>query len=256
MSISQNVTRLFKLLNDPGLEALVVHNEVTGEVRLEAQGPGLLDIVRVVLDNNVTVDLAQYADIDWWRTSSSLQNAVQQGWLSLPADQSSGSQQQVVEAETVEEGVHYLVLLKPVDPAAASLSPSGHARMFFNASTNKWQVSENEGAFVNVIGPTGVTTLSYAASVALDFSVDLPTYRSIALTGNITLTTSNLGAGRRLEVRLAADGSSRTLTFPGTWKFIGSAVPASLDANKTAVLSLVSWGTTDANVTAIYHVEP
>ena len=99
-----------------------------------------------------------------------------------------------------------------------------------------------------------VTTLTYAASKAIDFT-NTP-YQTLAVTGNITFTSANLGAGRGVSVRLVADSSPRTLTFPGGWKFLGAAAPASLAANKTAVLSLVSFGTADVDVVAAYSVQP
>lgn len=96
-------------------------------------------------------------------------------------------------------------------------------------------------------------TLTYAASVALDF--DASALQTVSLTGNITFTTSNRGAGKRLRVRVVADGSTRNYTFPG-WKFIGGSAPASIAANKTALLTLTGFGANDSDVTAEYAVEP
>lgn len=98
------------------------------------------------------------------------------------------------------------------------------------------------------------STLTYAASVAVDFAGD--DYKSLTLTGNVTFTSSNLAAPRSISVRIIGDGSIRTLTFPAGWKFLGAAAPASLAANKIAVLSVTSFGTTDANVVAAYSAEP
>jgi hypothetical protein len=97
-------------------------------------------------------------------------------------------------------------------------------------------------------------TLTYAASVALDFETQV--YKKVDLTGNITFTTSNLAVGASMAIKIAADGSIRTFTFPAGWTFIGSAAPADIAANKTGVLSLTSFGTTDAEVIAAYAVEP
>jgi hypothetical protein len=38
--------------------------------------------------------------------------------------------------------------------------------------------------------------------------------------------------------------------------FVGSAAPASIAANKTGLLELYSYGTTDANVVARWSVQP
>lgn len=99
---------------------------------------------------------------------------------------------------------------------------------------------------------SGIETLTYAASVALDFSTGQD--KSIALTGNITFTTAGLGAGEEISIRIVADGSLRTFTFPAGWTFIG-ALPADIAASKTGILSLKSYGTTDADVVAAYSVE-
>ena len=94
----------------------------------------------------------------------------------------------------------------------------------------------------------------YAASVNLDFNA--VAHKRIDLAGNLSLTATNIDYGKSLLLRLAADGSARTLSFPPGWKFVGSAAPASLAANKTALLTLDCFGTTEAGVIARYQVEP
>lgn len=98
----------------------------------------------------------------------------------------------------------------------------------------------------------GVGTLTYGASVALDFSAEA--IQTLSLTGDVELTTSNRSAGRRLEVRLVADGTPRTLTIPA-WKWVGGAAPASLAAGKTGVLQLRCFGANDTDIVASYLVE-
>jgi hypothetical protein len=99
-----------------------------------------------------------------------------------------------------------------------------------------------------------VDTESYAAQVGLDFLNAV--YRTVTLAGDIEFQTSNLAAGRQVAVRVVADGSSRNLTFPAGWTFLSAAAPATIDANKTAVLSLTAFGPTDADVVAAWAVEP
>jgi hypothetical protein len=55
----------------------------------------------------------------------------------------------------------------------------------------------------------------------------------LALAGNVAFTTRNLGFGQELLVRVAADGSPRTLAFPAGWKFVGGAAPASRPLPRT-----------------------
>ena len=57
-------------------------------------------------------------------------------------------------------------------------------------------------------------------------------------------------------IRIIGDGSERALTFPAGWTFVGAAAPATLAADKTAILTLTSFGTTDANVVAAYAAAP
>lgn len=97
------------------------------------------------------------------------------------------------------------------------------------------------------------STLTYAATTTVDFSTASATMQTLTLTGNVTLATSNLAAGRCKVLRIVGDGSERTLTFPA-WKFMGTA-PTVIAASKTARMNLESWGTADASVVAVYSVE-
>lgn len=98
-----------------------------------------------------------------------------------------------------------------------------------------------------------VETLTYAASVELDFLN--ANIKEVSLTGDIEFTTANLGAGRSCSVRIEADGSTRSFTFPANWVFVGTA-PTDIASGKTGVLSLTAYGSTDATVVAAYAVEP
>ena len=100
----------------------------------------------------------------------------------------------------------------------------------------------------------GRTDVAYAASIAIDFANE--TTRLIGtLSGNLTLTTANLQPGRSVVVVITADGSSRNLTLPA-WIPQGSALPASIGAGKKGTLTLFSDGTTDAQVRAVWQVQP
>jgi hypothetical protein len=77
------------------------------------------------------------------------------------------------------------------------------------------------------------SVLTYAASVALDLDPTLDDFRTLTLAGNITFTTTNLAAARSKTIRIIGDGIERT-----------------------AILTITSFGTTDANVIAAYAVEP
>lgn len=106
-------------------------------------------------------------------------------------------------------------------------------------------------------GPAGSyphATLTYATSIALDFATD--GYYSLALTGNVTFTTSNRSAGKALSVRIAADASQRALAFPSGWKWLNlSAAPANIAASKTGVLSVTAFGTAETDIIAVWAVQ-
>lgn len=107
----------------------------------------------------------------------------------------------------------------------------------------------------NIQGPQFThSTLTYAATVDIDFT--LADYRSLSLTGNVTFTTSNRAAPRARTIRIIGDGSSRTLTFPAGWIFIGAAVPTALAANKVAILSVTCFGANDSDIVAAYSAQP
>jgi len=98
-----------------------------------------------------------------------------------------------------------------------------------------------------------VTTLS-SDTVALDFSSGTGLgYRS-AVAGDLTFTGSNYHAGAIKTVVLTNGASSRTLTFPSSWIFVGTK-PTTLAASKTAVLTVTSLGTTEAACVAGWAVQ-
>lgn len=102
--------------------------------------------------------------------------------------------------------------------------------------------------------PTVGTSLGTTGTVNLDLAALNGTFQTIALTGNITFTTSNLAAGRTVSLFISA-AALRTFTFP-SWIFVGAAAPASIAAGKAGVLTLTSTGTTDAAVYAAWAAQP
>lgn len=99
-------------------------------------------------------------------------------------------------------------------------------------------------------------TLAWSSSVAIDFSPALPLHRSVALTGNTTFTSSQLGNGRSVRVRIVGDASERTLAFPSGWKWLGGGgAPTKLAANDVAMLLVTSFGTVDSDVVAAWSIE-
>jgi hypothetical protein len=96
--------------------------------------------------------------------------------------------------------------------------------------------------------------LTYATGVNINFQSFAG--KRLTLAGNVTFSGSGYLFGAYVIVRIVCDGTLRTLGFPANWKFVGTAAPASIAANKTALLRLWSFGTTEADVVANYLVEP
>lgn len=97
-------------------------------------------------------------------------------------------------------------------------------------------------------------TLTYGATVYL-----IPTggkMQKVSLTGNITFATSGLSAGADFKVIIAADGSTRNLTWPVGWTWIGGTAPATIAANKTGLLEIMATTGADSGVVARWTVQP
>jgi hypothetical protein len=98
-----------------------------------------------------------------------------------------------------------------------------------------------------------VGTLATASGTQnLDFTSN--GYLTHLITGNITYTASNYAAGKSLSVKITCDGTQRNLTFPTNWVFVGSK-PTSIAASKIAILSVTSFGATEAETVAAYAVQ-
>jgi hypothetical protein len=137
-----------------------------------------------------------------------------------------------------------------------NVNSTGTAATSIGNATGNTTVTGNLTVTGHAVAEPAVTTLTYAATTNLDFNPASFELRDLALAGNVTFTSSNLSPGRSLSVRIVADGSMRTLTFPAGWKFLGSSAPTTIAANKTAILSLESWSSADSGVVAGYSVQP
>ena len=89
------------------------------------------------------------------------------------------------------------------------------------------------------------------ATTSLNFAGDQ--LQTISIAANTTFSTANLAAGRSKTIKITTDGTLRTFTFPA-WKFVGTE-PADQAASKVGILTITSFGTTDADCVAAYAVE-
>jgi hypothetical protein len=128
----------------------------------------------------------------------------------------------------------------------------------FNSTSGTIQSLTSSTATINDIA-TGknfainVGTLATASGTQeLDFSSQ--GYLTHSITGDITYAATNYSAGKSLSIRVTSDGTARNLAFPTNWVFVG-AKPTSIAASKIAILSVTSFGTTEANAVAAYAVQ-
>ena len=149
----------------------------------------------------------------------------------------------------------------PQGPAGQGVPTGGTAgqALIKNSGTDydaDWGTLSTRTTSANGLQPAlSFAAITYGATVDLDLAALDGQYRTITLTGDITFTTSNRAAGRTVVIRLLPGASERTLTFPADWVFV-STKPATLAANKTAVLSLTFFGTADTDCVAAYGVQP
>ena len=97
-------------------------------------------------------------------------------------------------------------------------------------------------------------TQTYLATTNLTPAVGLT--QRVALTGNVTFITSGLVAGRNFSMIVAADGSTRNLTWPVGWTWVGGTAPATIAANKTGLLEILPTTGADSGVIARWTVQP
>ena len=100
---------------------------------------------------------------------------------------------------------------------------------------------------------TPPTSLESAGTVDIDFTGS--TLRTQGdLTGDITYAGSNYLTGSSVTVKVKNGSSSRNLTFPAGWVFVGGK-PADISANKTGILTITSFGTTESDCVAAWAVQ-
>lgn len=150
---------------------------------------------------------------------------------------------------TVINGGH----LELAELASPSSPAAGYGRLYATSESRPFWMDDS--GVEHVLTLDRFQTLSWGASVNLDMAPALPMYRSLALTGDATFTTSNRGNGRGLTLRMTADGTTRNLVFPAGWTWMGDAAPPSLAAGDTGILTIGAFGTADTDVVASWIYE-
>lgn len=108
-----------------------------------------------------------------------------------------------------------------------------------------WELLERVTSAPSTLATTGTVDIDFTGSV-------LNTQGS--LTGDITYTGSNYLTGSSVTTRIVNGATERTLTFPTGWVFVGTE-PTTIAAGKTAILTVTSFGTTEADCVAAWAVQ-
>ena len=163
-------------------------------------------------------------------------------------------------ANSFQIGINYNYAGNPTTLVTLNPSPLtavAYTRYFLEfGSDGLWRVSSplEGGEMVNVSGRRSYVGVTSASSVVVDFKSGA--LQAIPLGSDLTITSANLSTGATVRLRLIGDQTAtRNLSFPTGWTFVGSAVPTSLAAGKTAILELTSWSRFDTGVTATYLVQ-
>lgn len=139
---------------------------------------------------------------------------------------------------------------------APTANPTFTGTVTASALTTSGQITSNGNIQMGTGAKiTNIKNLQHEVStsgVDIDFSEDQLQTMSIA--SNITFTTTNRAVGLSKTIRIITDGTTRTLTFPSDWNFVG-AKPTEQAGSKTGILTLTNFGTTDAYIVAGYAVE-
>lgn len=107
-------------------------------------------------------------------------------------------------------------------------------------------ISESDG--------TTHAALPYSPSIALNFFES--DYRTLNLTGNISFNAQRHAPAKSITVAIRNNGTPHSMSFPPSWVWLGAVGrPTLIAANKTGVLSITCFGTSDADVIAVWSAQ-
>ena len=101
----------------------------------------------------------------------------------------------------------------------------------------------------------GATTATWGTPASTIY-MDDGSMQSLVLQGDSLIEMSNITAGQVLYLRVTCDGTDRALYFTAGWTWLGTGQPAGMLANSTALLTIWSFGTTDADIVAKWDAQP
>lgn len=140
--------------------------------------------------------------------------------------------------------------------AAASTAPGTNNTKAVDFNADNIRLYSNNGTLglTMTSGQGFIATIEALSGTTPTINFNNAPIKTHTLSGNTTYATSNLVAGTSVTVWITADGSPRTLSWPASWIWVGTA-PTSIAASKNAILSLISKSTTDASVIASWSVQ-
>lgn len=113
----------------------------------------------------------------------------------------------------------------------------------------EWDTAANKPIFRPVL-----TSPAYSGTLALDANGAINVFQALA--GDLTVSFTDLAAGREFGVILEADASARALTWPTGVRWLGAAEPTSLPAGKLLRVRFLSTTAAATGVVASWEIEP
>lgn len=110
---------------------------------------------------------------------------------------------------------------------------------------------ESSGQFISSTSSEGTVS-----SFSLDFSSSSSKYVSLNVSSSgLSFSGANYQSGVTVSVRVInSNGTTEAVSFPSNWVFIGDK-PSDIEANKTAVLSVTSFGSSESDCIAAWGVQ-
>lgn len=95
-------------------------------------------------------------------------------------------------------------------------------------------------------------TVPYVNPLVIDMTYGCR--QQITLLGDLDISLSNITSGQSILIKITCDSTSRNLTFPAAWSWIGSSMPTTILADTVAILQLDSWSNNDYGIVANWKV--
>ena len=120
-----------------------------------------------------------------------------------------------------------------------------------NATPDGWE--STSGSIIQSLS-FALTDNGTATSLAVDFAANFM-QKITGGAGNFTFTSTTYAVGASVEILFVANATSRTLTFPAGWTFLGYK-PTATVASSTALLALRCYTAAESGVVATWVETP